>query len=91
MSSEPAEPAGPSGRPRSPDPLARLADVLAEAAHGVRPTPLELAEVLWLARHIAPAADERDGTGRPGPAGEAHQGLGRLSVGEAVVQERGVA
>ncbi|BCM66716.1 hypothetical protein EASAB2608_02050 [Streptomyces sp. EAS-AB2608] len=71
MSSEPAEPAGPSGRPRSPDPLARLADVLAEAAHGVRPTPLELAEVLWLARHIAPAADERDGTGRPGPAGEA--------------------
>ncbi|MFF7166677.1 SAV_2336 N-terminal domain-related protein [Streptomyces sp. NPDC008086] len=36
-------------------PLVRLADVLAEAGGGVRPTPLELAELLWLARHMEPA------------------------------------
>ncbi|MFH9662342.1 SAV_2336 N-terminal domain-related protein [Streptomyces sp. NPDC017248] len=53
----------------SPDPLVRLADVLAGAAHGVRPTPLELAEVLWLARHTGPAADAVDDTaGSAGPA-----------------------
>ncbi|MFI1352655.1 SAV_2336 N-terminal domain-related protein [Streptomyces sp. NPDC020898] len=40
----------------SPELLARLADVLAEAADGVRPTPLELAELLWLARHMEPSA-----------------------------------
>ncbi|MFD0393274.1 hypothetical protein ACFQ3Z_15645 [Streptomyces nogalater] len=45
MSSEPAG---------SPDPVVRLADVLAQVSHGVRPTPLELAEVLWLARHMRP-------------------------------------
>ncbi|MGW1594144.1 SAV_2336 N-terminal domain-related protein [Streptomyces sp. NPDC002343] len=45
MSSEPAG---------APDPVVRLADVLARAADGARPTPLELAEVLWLARHMRP-------------------------------------
>ncbi|MFH9083320.1 SAV_2336 N-terminal domain-related protein [Streptomyces sp. NPDC017673] len=49
---------GAGSRPRSPDPLVRLADILAEAAHGVRPTPLELAELLWLARRMAPGADD---------------------------------
>ncbi|GHH17922.1 SAV_2336 N-terminal domain-related protein [Streptomyces rubradiris] len=46
MSSETSGPAG------SPDPVVRLAEVLAQVSHGVRPTPLELAEVLWLARHM---------------------------------------
>ncbi|MDN3260624.1 SAV_2336 N-terminal domain-related protein [Streptomyces sp. CSDS2] len=46
MSSEPSGPAG------SPDPVVRLAEVLAQVSHGARPTPLELAEVLWLARHM---------------------------------------
>ena len=46
-----------SEHPGSPEPLARLADILAEAASGVRPTPLELAELLWLARHMEPPAD----------------------------------
>ncbi|MBK3523481.1 hypothetical protein JHN54_17810, partial [Streptomyces sp. MBT70] len=59
MSSEPAGP---------PDPVVRLADILARASDGVRPTPLELAEVLWLARHMRPGADttgrEDDPTGR---------------------------
>ncbi|MGP2443038.1 hypothetical protein ACTT8P_38160, partial [Streptomyces sp. JW3] len=45
-------PSDPSG---TPEPVARLADVLARAAGGARPTPLELAELLWLARHLAPA------------------------------------
>ena len=35
-------------------PLVRLAEVLAEAGGGVRPTPLELAELLWLARRMEP-------------------------------------
>ncbi|WP_257003645.1 SAV_2336 N-terminal domain-related protein [Streptomyces sp. SA15] len=30
---------------------------MTEAAGGVRPTPLELAELLWLARHMEPPAD----------------------------------
>lgn len=42
--------------PAARAPLARLADVLAEAGDGVRPTPLELAELLWLARQMEPAA-----------------------------------
>ncbi|MEU6550222.1 SAV_2336 N-terminal domain-related protein [Streptomyces sp. NPDC046915] len=46
-------------------PLARLADVLARAAGGVRPTPLELAELLWLARQLEPAGGE---DGQPAPA-----------------------
>ncbi|MFG2883225.1 SAV_2336 N-terminal domain-related protein [Streptomyces sp. NPDC048297] len=48
----------PSERPGSPDPLARLADVLAEAADGVRPTARELAELLWLARQMEPRGEE---------------------------------
>ncbi|MEU6085614.1 SAV_2336 N-terminal domain-related protein [Streptomyces sp. NPDC047085] len=48
----------PADRPGSPDPLARLADVLAEAADGVRPTARELAELLWLARQMEPRGDE---------------------------------
>ncbi|MFC9929562.1 SAV_2336 N-terminal domain-related protein [Streptomyces sp. NPDC127190] len=51
MSSEPAAPDGPDG---PADPLIRLADVLAAASRGVRPTPRELAELLWLARHMSP-------------------------------------
>ncbi|MEV0633888.1 SAV_2336 N-terminal domain-related protein [Streptomyces sp. NPDC050619] len=49
----------PSDRPgrRGRTPLVRLADVLAEAAGGARPTPLELAELLWLARHMEPPSD----------------------------------
>ncbi|MGW4562483.1 SAV_2336 N-terminal domain-related protein [Streptomyces sp. NPDC004561] len=47
-----------SERPGPRDPLARLADILAEATRGARPTPLELAELLWLARQMGP-----DGTG----------------------------
>ncbi|MGW2525685.1 SAV_2336 N-terminal domain-related protein [Streptomyces sp. NPDC001595] len=43
MSSEPSE---------LPAAVARLADVLAEASGGPRPAPLELAELLWLARHM---------------------------------------
>ncbi|MFI9805558.1 SAV_2336 N-terminal domain-related protein [Streptomyces sp. NPDC052301] len=53
-----------SDRPGSTDPLVRLADVLAQAADGVRPTPLELAELLWLARHVAPGATDGEGTDR---------------------------
>ncbi|MFC8423178.1 SAV_2336 N-terminal domain-related protein [Streptomyces sp. NPDC057236] len=37
------------GAADAPDPLVRLAGVLTEASGGVRPTPLELAELLWLA------------------------------------------
>ncbi|MFK0118522.1 SAV_2336 N-terminal domain-related protein [Streptomyces sp. NPDC090994] len=47
-------PSDPSG---VPEPVARLADVLGRAASGTRPTPLELAELLWLAGHMAPAPD----------------------------------
>ncbi|MGW2744918.1 SAV_2336 N-terminal domain-related protein [Streptomyces sp. NPDC001450] len=53
----------PSDRPGSPDPLARLADVLAEARGGVRPTSLELAELLWLAGQLEPRGE----TPRPAP------------------------
>ncbi|WP_181798554.1 hypothetical protein, partial [Streptomyces sp. WELS2] len=56
MSSEPAG---------SPDPVVRLAEVLARVSHGVRPTPLELAEVLWLARHMRPETTEPE-TGTDG-------------------------
>ncbi|MES4887638.1 SAV_2336 N-terminal domain-related protein [Streptomyces sp. NPDC096012] len=49
----------------SPDPVGRLADVLTRASQGVqgsqgaRPTPLELAELLWLAGHMIPADSGR--------------------------------
>ncbi|GHI07977.1 hypothetical protein AQI88_40300 [Streptomyces cellostaticus] len=62
----------PSDRPGSPDPLARLAGVLAEAAGGVRPTPLELAEVLWLAQQLEPGDQERQ-TAPPKPAPDVPQ------------------
>ncbi|MFE1023398.1 SAV_2336 N-terminal domain-related protein [Streptomyces sp. NPDC058818] len=39
----------PADRPGPPEPLPRLADILGKAASGARPTPLELAELLWLA------------------------------------------
>ncbi|MFH9175542.1 SAV_2336 N-terminal domain-related protein [Streptomyces albogriseolus] len=52
----------PSERRRPP--LVRLADVLAEASGGVRPTALELAELLWLARHM----EERPTVRPPEPA-----------------------
>ncbi|MGW4545912.1 SAV_2336 N-terminal domain-related protein [Streptomyces violaceorubidus] len=64
-------------RPGAPDPppLPRLADLLGRAAAtGARPTPLELAELLWLAGQMEPAADQRDGpasgprAGQPPPA-----------------------
>ncbi|MFF1403549.1 SAV_2336 N-terminal domain-related protein [Streptomyces sp. NPDC058294] len=62
-----------SDRAGSPDPVVRLAGILAEAAHGVRPTPLELAELLWLAGHMSPATTGAEATGQPpakDPAGE---------------------
>ncbi|MFE5213229.1 MULTISPECIES: SAV_2336 N-terminal domain-related protein [unclassified Streptomyces] len=68
MSSDPAA---------SPDPLARLADVLAEASGGARPTPLELAELLWLAGRMRPGgrdtagAADATGGGQPVPVRDA--------------------
>ncbi|WP_328503288.1 SAV_2336 family protein [Streptomyces sp. NBC_00457] len=47
----------PSERPGPRTPLLRLADMLAEASGGPHPTPLELAELLWLARHMEPPAE----------------------------------
>ncbi|MFF9085269.1 SAV_2336 N-terminal domain-related protein [Streptomyces sp. NPDC014991] len=57
-----------SDRAGSPDPVVRLAGILAEAAHGERPTPLELAELLWLAGHMSPATTDGEATGQL-PAG----------------------
>ncbi|RSS86575.1 hypothetical protein EF919_36325, partial [Streptomyces sp. WAC02707] len=58
----------PADRPGPPDPLPRLADVLGRASSGDRPTPLELAELLWLAGHIEPAdRDAPDPSNRPHP------------------------
>ncbi|MFI8945433.1 SAV_2336 N-terminal domain-related protein [Streptomyces sp. NPDC053750] len=56
----------PSDRPGSPPPLPRLSDILARATSGVRPTPLELAELLWLAGQMEPPGDAGtpDGSGR---------------------------
>ncbi|MGW3458167.1 SAV_2336 N-terminal domain-related protein [Streptomyces olivaceoviridis] len=72
-----AESSGAAPRHPSPDPLVRLADILAEAAHGVRPTPLELAEVLWLARQMTPDAhDDAPAPTAPGPAVPAPAGPG---------------
>ncbi|MFF5101170.1 SAV_2336 N-terminal domain-related protein [Streptomyces sp. NPDC000134] len=72
----------PSDRPGSPEPLARLADVLARAASGTRPTPLELAELLWLARHMTPASDPQEPAppGRP-PAPEPPRAPGEPASG----------
>ncbi|MEU8029248.1 SAV_2336 N-terminal domain-related protein [Streptomyces sp. NPDC049099] len=52
----------------APDPHARLADVLALATDGARPTPLELAELLWLARQLGPADGGGEQAGRPAQA-----------------------
>ncbi|MYX99032.1 hypothetical protein GT045_30590, partial [Streptomyces sp. SID486] len=52
----------------SPDPLVRLAAVLAGAGGGAHPTPRELAELLWLARHMEPGADDRGPEGPEAPA-----------------------
>ncbi|MFE7272075.1 SAV_2336 N-terminal domain-related protein [Streptomyces sp. NPDC057623] len=52
-------------------PLVRLADVLAEAAGGVRPTPLELAELLWLARHMEPGEPAPEAAAEETPAPDA--------------------
>ncbi|MET7472922.1 SAV_2336 N-terminal domain-related protein [Streptomyces sp. NPDC005648] len=66
----------PSAAPGSRDPLARLADVLAAATSGTRPSPLELAELLWLARHMEPTASAPQPaaptSGKPGPAEDTH-------------------
>ncbi|MFH0518967.1 SAV_2336 N-terminal domain-related protein [Streptomyces sp. M41] len=55
----------PSERAGRRPPLVRLAAILAEAAGGVRPTPLELAELLWLARHMEPG--DRPPSAAPAP------------------------
>ncbi|WP_399884685.1 SAV_2336 N-terminal domain-related protein [Streptomyces sp. BBFR51] len=56
----------PTDRPGSPEPLPRLADILGRAASGVRPTPLELAELLWLAGQMEPPAQDPPGGPAPG-------------------------
>ncbi|MGW8709903.1 SAV_2336 N-terminal domain-related protein [Streptomyces sp. NPDC055752] len=61
----------PADRPGSPEPLPRLADLLGRVSSGVRPTPLELAELLWLAQHMDPA-----------PAGPADDAATGPAVGE---------
>ncbi|MFG3012433.1 SAV_2336 N-terminal domain-related protein [Streptomyces cinerochromogenes] len=66
-SAEPIDSAEPSG---SPDALVRLADILAAAAHGVRPSPRELAELLWLARQMEPVPGTLDGSGEEVPGEE---------------------
>ncbi|MFB6549339.1 SAV_2336 N-terminal domain-related protein [Streptomyces sp. NPDC056405] len=49
----------PAERPGAPEPLPRLADILGRATSGVRPTPLELAELLWLAGQMEPGEPDR--------------------------------
>ncbi|MEU2716817.1 SAV_2336 N-terminal domain-related protein [Streptomyces sp. NPDC007205] len=51
-------------------PYARLADVLALATDGARPTPRELAELLWLARQLGPADGGGEQAGCPARAAE---------------------
>ncbi|AKZ55558.1 putative serine/threonine protein kinase (Regulator) [Streptomyces ambofaciens ATCC 23877] len=57
--------------PGSPAPLPRLADLLGRAAPDARPTPLELAELLWLAGQMESAEagppESRDEARAPGP------------------------
>ncbi|CAL9581353.1 hypothetical protein SUDANB105_05034 [Streptomyces sp. enrichment culture] len=61
---------------RSDDPLTRLADALAGASpSGTRPTPRELAELLWLAGHMEPVPGE----GEPGPDGGGREADGEES------------
>ncbi|MBC7269544.1 MAG: winged helix-turn-helix domain-containing protein, partial [Streptomyces sp.] len=50
--------------------LDRFSGVLARARAGVPPTPVELAEVLWLAQHVTPGAAEPTAPAPPsGPPG----------------------
>ncbi|WP_432098542.1 SAV_2336 N-terminal domain-related protein [Streptomyces sp. WAC 04229] len=58
----------PADRPGSPEPLPRLADLLGRVSSGVRPTPLELAELLWLAQHMDPAPAGPADDAATGPA-----------------------
>ncbi|WP_432080746.1 SAV_2336 N-terminal domain-related protein [Streptomyces sp. WAC 04229] len=58
----------PADRPGAPEPLPRLADLLGRVSSGVRPTPLELAELLWLAGHMDPAPPGPTDDGATGPA-----------------------
>ncbi|MEU9477805.1 SAV_2336 N-terminal domain-related protein [Streptomyces sp. NPDC048191] len=61
----------PSDHPGTPPaPYARLAEVLARTTDGTRPTPLELAELLWLAGQLGPPDGEGGRTGRPARAAE---------------------
>lgn len=75
----------PTDRPGTPDPppLPLLADLLGRAATGARPTPLELAELLWLAGHMeppeqdppdGPASGTRPAEPPPAPEGTREQG-----------------
>ncbi|BDD72004.1 SAV_2336 N-terminal domain-related protein [Streptomyces violaceoruber] len=76
----------PTDRPGTPDPppLPLLADLLGRAAAtGARPTPLELAELLWLAGHMeppeqdppdGPASGPRPAEPPPAPEGTREQG-----------------
>ncbi|MFE0803950.1 SAV_2336 N-terminal domain-related protein [Streptomyces sp. NPDC058812] len=65
----------PADRPGSPEPLPRLADILGRAASGVRPTPLELAELLWLAGQMEPGEPHRPTPTAPtAPTAEAEPG-----------------
>ncbi|MEU6454307.1 SAV_2336 N-terminal domain-related protein [Streptomyces sp. NPDC047065] len=66
----------PADRPGSPEPLPRLADLLGRVSSGVRPTPLELAELLWLAGHMEPASVE------PAPSGPKDDGATGPAAGE---------
>ncbi|MFH8340689.1 SAV_2336 N-terminal domain-related protein [Streptomyces sp. AM6-12] len=70
MSSDPRGAPDAPGCPDAPDALARLAAVLAEAGQGAPPTARELAELLWLAGHMAPKGTTGTGpTGNTGTAG----------------------
>ncbi|MFC7807424.1 SAV_2336 N-terminal domain-related protein [Streptomyces olivaceus] len=64
----------PADRPGPPDPLPHLADILGRASSGARPTPLELAELLWLAGQMTPAPDPPDGPAPDGTVPEAANG-----------------
>ncbi|MGW3863466.1 SAV_2336 N-terminal domain-related protein [Streptomyces sp. NPDC005047] len=66
----------PADRPGSPEPLPRLADLLGRVSSGVRPTPLELAELLWLAGHMEPGPVE------PGPSGPKDDGATGPAAGD---------
>ncbi|WP_437069133.1 SAV_2336 N-terminal domain-related protein [Streptomyces sp. enrichment culture] len=80
-------PAGSCG-PR--EPLARLADVLAEASgSGVRPSPRELAELLWLAGRMpdGEARDPQQAPGAPDAKDTDAPGRTRDAVGTATPDE----